>query len=80
MSVIQKISRFIWKYSVLVKIRNILLYVQTVVLRFSKYIYLQFLNSNQFEIKYTCIEFVINKISPQGHNVKIKLNLKLEEI
>ena len=35
---------------------------------------------NQFEIKDTCIEFVTNNISPQGNNVKIKLNLKVEEI
>ena len=34
---------------------------------------------NQFEIKDTCIEFVINNVSQQG-NVKIKLNLKMEEI
>ena len=27
---------------------------------------------NQFEIKYTCIEFVINNVSLQGNNVKIK--------
>ena len=35
---------------------------------------------NQFEIKGTCIEFVINSFSSQGNNVKIKLNLKVEEI
>ena len=29
--------------------------------------------------RHVCIEFVINNISPQG-NVKIKLNLKVEEI
>ena len=34
----------------------------------------------QFEIKDTCIEFVINNVLPQGNNVKIKLNLKVEEI
>ena len=34
---------------------------------------------NQTEIKETCIEFVINNVSPQG-NLKIKLNLKVEEI
>ena len=34
---------------------------------------------NQFEITDTCIEFVINNVSPQG-NVKIKLNFKVEEI
>ena len=34
---------------------------------------------NQFIIKDTCIESVINNVSPQG-NVKIKLNLKVEEI
>ena len=34
---------------------------------------------NQFEIKDTCIEFVIDNVSPQGNNVKIKLNLKVEE-
>ena len=34
---------------------------------------------NQFEIKETCIEFVINNVSAQG-NVKIKLNLKVEDI
>ena len=35
---------------------------------------------NQFEIEDTCIEFVINDVSPQGNNVKIKLNLKVKEI
>ena len=30
---------------------------------------------NQFEMKDTCFEFVIN-VSRQGDNVKIKLNLK----
>ena len=35
---------------------------------------------NQFEIKDTCVEFVINNVSPQGNNMKIKLNLKVEEI
>ena len=34
---------------------------------------------NQLEIKDTCIEFVINNVSRQGNNVKIKLNLKVEE-
>ena len=34
---------------------------------------------NQTEIKEKCIEFVINNVSAQG-NVKIKLNLKVEEI
>ena len=34
---------------------------------------------NQLEIKDTCVEFVINNISPQGNNVKIKLNLKVEK-
>ena len=34
---------------------------------------------NQFEIKEMCIEFVINNVSAQG-NLKIKLNLKVEEI
>ena len=34
---------------------------------------------NQFEIKETCIEFVINNVPAQG-NVKMKLNLKVEEI
>ena len=34
---------------------------------------------NQFEIKDTRIEFVINNVSQQG-NVEIKLNLKMEEI
>ena len=34
---------------------------------------------NQFEIKDTCIEFVINNVSRQC-NVKIILNLKVEEI
>ena len=29
----------------------------------------------KFEIKDTCIEFLINNDSPQGNNVKIKLNL-----
>ena len=27
---------------------------------------------NQFQIKYTCIEYVINNVSLQGYNVKIK--------
>ena len=31
---------------------------------------------NQFEVKDTCFEFVIN-VSPQGDNVKIKLSLKI---
>ena len=31
---------------------------------------------NQFEMKDNCIEFVIN-VSPQGNNVKVKLNLKI---
>ena len=35
---------------------------------------------NQFKIKGRCIEFVTNTVSPQGNNVKIKLNLKVEEI
>ena len=35
---------------------------------------------NQFKIKDTCIEFVINNVSPHGSNVKIKLNLKVDEI
>ena len=35
---------------------------------------------NQFEIKDTSIEFTINNVSPQGNNMKIKLNLKIEEI
>ena len=35
---------------------------------------------NQFEIKDTCIEFVIDNVSLQGNNVKIKLNLKVEQI
>ena len=34
---------------------------------------------NQFKIKDACIEFVINNVSRQG-NVKIKFNLKIEEI
>ena len=34
---------------------------------------------NQFEIKYTCIEFVINNVSPQGY-MKMKLNLQMAEI
>ena len=34
---------------------------------------------NQFEIKDMCVKFVINSVSPQG-NVKIKLNLKVDEI
>ena len=34
---------------------------------------------NQSEIKETCIEFAINNVSPQC-NVKIILNLKVEEI
>ena len=32
---------------------------------------------NQFEIKETCIEFVI-EISQQDNNAKIKLNLKIK--
>ena len=32
---------------------------------------------NQFEIKDTCIELVINNVSVQGNNVKIELNLKV---
>ena len=35
---------------------------------------------NRFKIKDRCIEFVINNVTPQGNNVKIKLNLKVEEI
>ena len=35
---------------------------------------------NQFEIKDTCTEFVFNNVSPRGNNVKIKSNLKVEEI
>ena len=35
---------------------------------------------NQLKIKDMCIEFVINNVSPQGNNVKIRLNLKVEEI
>ena len=35
---------------------------------------------NQFEIKGACSELVIDNISLQGNNVKIKLNLKMEEI
>ena len=35
---------------------------------------------NQCEIKDTCIEFAISNVSPYGNNVKIKLNLKVEEI
>ena len=31
---------------------------------------------NQFEIKDTCIEFVINNVSPQGNNVKDKIEFK----
>ena len=34
---------------------------------------------NQPEIKDTCFEFVINNVSPQGNNVKIKLILKVEK-
>ena len=34
---------------------------------------------NKVEIKDTCIEFVINNVSLQG-NVKIKLNLKMQEV
>ena len=33
----------------------------------------------QFESKDTCVEFVINNVSTQS-NVKITLNLKVEEI
>ena len=32
---------------------------------------------NQFERKDMCIEFVINNVSLQGNDVKIKLNLKI---
>ena len=35
--------------------------------------------SESFEIEDTCIEFVINNLSPQGNNVKIKLNFKVEK-
>ena len=35
---------------------------------------------NQFEIKDRFIEFVTSNVSPQGNNVKIKLNLKVGEI
>ena len=35
---------------------------------------------NQVEIKDPCIKFVINNVLLQGNNVKIKLNLKGEEI
>ena len=35
---------------------------------------------NQFESKNRCTEFVINNVSPQCNNVKMKLNLKVEEI
>ena len=35
---------------------------------------------NQFEIKDKRVEFVINNVSPQGNNMNIKLNLKVEEI
>ena len=31
---------------------------------------------NQFEMKDTCFQFVIN-VSPQGKNVKMKYNLKI---
>ena len=31
---------------------------------------------NQFEIKDTCIEFVINNVSPQGNNAKDKIEFK----
>ena len=34
---------------------------------------------NQFEIKDRFIEFVTSNVSPQGNNVKIKLNLKVGE-
>ena len=34
---------------------------------------------DQFQIKDTCAELMVNNVSPQG-NVKIKLNLKMEEI
>ena len=35
---------------------------------------------NRLEVKDTCIEFVINNVARLGNNVKIKLNLKVEEI
>ena len=35
---------------------------------------------NQFEIRGTCIELLSNNVSLQGNNVKIKLNLKMENI
>ena len=35
---------------------------------------------NQFEIKGTYIEIVIGNASPYGNYVKIKLNVKVEEI
>ena len=34
----------------------------------------------QFETRDTCIEFVINNVPVQGNDVKLKLNLKLEQI
>ena len=34
----------------------------------------------QLEIKDMCIDFLINNVSPKGNNVKIKLNLKVQEI
>ena len=36
--------------------------------------------ANQSEIQETCIEFVINNVSPQRNIVKINLNLKVVEI
>ena len=34
---------------------------------------------NQFEIKDTCIEFVINNVSAKGNNVEIKFNLEMKK-
>ena len=35
---------------------------------------------NQFEIKDTCIGFVIDNVSPPGNNLQTKLSLKVEDI
>ena len=35
---------------------------------------------NQFEVRQTCIQFLINNSVAQSNNFKIKIKLKLEEI
>ena len=38
------------------------------------------LGMNQFEVRQTCIQFLINNSVAQSNNFKIKIKLKLEEI